>query len=92
MIVLAAFLAGMAFIIAVAACVAAHRERTRAQSCERALSKSMEEQGQLLLAVSRDNRSLEAMIRAVAEASIPPAFPVDQSKVFISVPGPRTRQ
>lgn len=92
MIALAAFLAGMSFVIAIAACIALRQEKERAQSCERALSSALTEQSEILLKVAKDNLELDAMIRAVAAASVAPTFPSDQSKVFISVPGPRTPQ
>lgn len=38
MIILFAFLAGMSFVIALAACLAAHRERERAKAAETALT------------------------------------------------------
>lgn len=92
MTILAAFLAGMSFVIAVAACVAARDERLRAQRCERALSAAIAEHVKMIASVGSQAAVLEDMIRAVAAASVPPVLPVDQSKVYISVPGPRTAQ
>lgn len=92
MIILAAFLAGMAFVIAVAACVGLHQERERARSCERSLHDVLEEQAKILVQLAQQDLTLREEIRAVAAAAVPPTFPADQSKVFISVPGPRTAQ
>lgn len=85
-----AFLAGMSFMIAVAACIAARQERERAQSCERALNEAMTEHVRLIATVAQNAVTLEEMIRAVAAASVPTYPPSD--KVYIVVPGPRTRQ
>lgn len=90
MVILATFLAGMAFAIAVAACLAVKQEQERARSCERALSSAMSEQAELVRLLAGKNYDLEQMIRAVAAASVPPAIPVGQ--VHIVVPGPRTLQ
>lgn len=90
MIVLCAFLAGMAFLIAVAACLAVQREQERAQGCERALHAAMAEQAELIFKMAKNHQDLERMIRAVAAASVPPVYPVGQ--VHIVVPGPRTAQ
>lgn len=92
MIILATFLAGMSFLIAVAACHAIVRERTKREQMEKAFTAICDEQAKLLLNLSVSDSELEKMIRAVAAASVPPTFPSDQSKVFISVPGPRTAQ
>lgn len=92
MVILCAFLSGMSFVIAVAACVAVRQEQARARSCEQALSGAMAEQAALIVKLASSDGDLERMIRAVAAASTPPVLPVDQKQVFISVPGPRTRQ
>src|SRR5687767_14088703 len=86
MIVLCAFLAGISFVIAVAACVAAHRASQRAADCERALG----EQAELITKLAQGDIELDAMIRAVASASVPPTITVDQPRVLW--PGPRTSQ
>lgn len=90
MIILATFLAGMSFVIAVAACVSAQQERERAQSCERALNAAMTEQAAVLATLAKNDGDLEALIRAVAAASTPPDVPIQ--RVRIMVPGPRRAQ
>lgn len=90
--ILAVFLAGMSFVIAVSACVQAADERRRATDVEEGLRRIITEQAGLISQLAGNHVELEKMIRAVAAASVPPTFPNDQSKVFISVPGPRTRQ
>jgi hypothetical protein len=92
MIILVAFLAGISFVIAVSACVSAQGERQRAIEAEAKLDRLLTDQMIILTDLAKNDVELDRMIRAVAVASMPPTFPVDQSKVYISVPGPRTRQ
>lgn len=90
MIVLFSFLSGISFVIACAACLAAHREQERAQSAERALHANLTEQCDVMMKLAKQDLELEALMRSLAAASFPPAVPVGQ--VQIVVPGPRTLQ
>lgn len=92
MMALDTFLAGMSFVIAIAACLFANKEQHRAQIAERALNAALVDQDALLMKLANADVELEAMIRAVAAASVPPVLPRHSSQVYISVPGPRTLQ
>ena len=92
-----AFLAGMSFVLACIACAIAIAEHLRAERVEKALLAQASEITSGLAAIGRSNadawkelRAQDGMIRAVAAASVPPAYPVGQ--VHIVVPGPRTAQ
>lgn len=101
---LALWLSGLSFAIAVLAAVIAIAEHYRAERAEAALCLKQSDTinvvsgvagnvtrviAALDQAATRINQQ-EAMIRAVAAASTPPAIPVGQ--VHIVVPGPRTAQ
>lgn len=99
-----AFLAGMSFVVACIACAIAIAEHLRSERVEKALLETQARHSVFirdatanLATIARSNadawkelRTQDGMIRAVAAASQPPAYPVGQ--VHIVVPGPGTLQ
>lgn len=102
--ILAVYLAGLSFAIAVLALVIAVAEHRRAVRLEGEIAKGLTDcyndvvklsrqgadQAGLIEKLASADVELDRMIRAVAAASTPPAIPVGQ--VHIVVPGPRTAQ
>lgn len=102
--ILFAFLAGMSFVVSIAALAFAVAEHYRAQRVEKALLASIEDNRRQLVAMGESEAGLalqvqwavkelatqDQMIRAVAAASVPPTL--TSGKPYIVVPGPRTTQ